>query len=703
LSGDDDDDEGESPTFQMKIGLEVHVQLDSRRKLFSSAPVASSSAVATPQHNLFVPPPPNSSFDPHDAAVPGYLPRLAGEESVRHAVVASTVGCHATVQPVSRFERKHYAYADLPHGYQITQQRWPFAMGGWIPVVRNGGDNDDDDDTVGTHDEHDNYWYGDSLNDDDDHDENDGAPPAGRRRRICRIARIQLEMDTAKTLQTTMMAISSSNVVGGGDGGGGDKKTAASSSSAPPAPVSLVDLDRAGIGLIEIVTEPDLHSPNEAWNASRYLHSSLTGLGVTRGRMQHGEFRVDVNVNLVHPATGKQATGRVEVKNLNSHAQVRDAALYEAKRQAQWFIDSRQRTPSDDDGPNNNKGNDAEEETRTWDASANRTVLIRRKDSSRDYRFLPEPDLPPLVLDPQWVRAVQKAAPELPGRTAARIVERYGISRYQSWVLVREASFDAARLFEEACKELLPSQEERPEGGGDDDAYRGEILNRHRLSGSQSRKVVAVANLICNDLFALIHSGNAHAEATSLDSRRSSQDAADPPRKALSPPPPLAPAQLAEIVLMLQEDTISTSMAKKLLSSIVTLNNSMASSAIGSEDPTSAPATHVSLSPRRLAKERGWQLITDREELIRICRCVLQDQPEQVVEYHDSNDNDYDVRDSKSPSKDAPRYHRQKQQRKKNRQKLIKLLMGKAMAASGGNAHPERLQEALREVLEESR
>jgi aspartyl-tRNA(Asn)/glutamyl-tRNA(Gln) amidotransferase subunit B len=170
-----------------------------------------------------------------------------------------------------------------------------------------------------------------------------------------------------------------------------------------------------------------------------------------------------------------------------------------------------------------------------------------------------------------------------------------------------------------------------------------------------------VANLICNDLFAVIHPTDVIAGR--LDS---SQD--EDPRKASAPP--IAPAQLAEVVSMLLEETISTSMAKKLVSSIVASNATAASS----------------LSPRRLAEERGWQLVADREALSRICRRVLQDHPQQTAEYYDNDGGSDDAR-----------------QQNKNRQRLTKLFMGKAMAASGGNAHPERLQEVLRDVLDERR
>lgn len=313
-----------SPRFQTVIGLEIHAQLDIATKLFSGA---------TRPTSLF--PKPNSHVWPFDVSVPGYLPRLS-QEAVQAAVL-SAAATKCQIPLISRFERKHYFYADLPLGYQVTQQRWPLAREGVLTCRKQ---------KVGKTKKKKRSAAGD--------EETFSA----------RIERIQLEQDTGKTIMMPR-----------NDG----------------TTDSLVDFNRAGCALIEIVFYPDLRSSTQAAIAVETLRNLLRHIGTCDGKMEGGSLRCDLNVS-VAPLDDMDSdntnllelTGnRVEVKNLNSLRQVQLAAEYEAKRQVEAHMDD----------------NPTSQETRTFEVKSGRTVVIRSKEGAKDYRFMPEPDMPPIVLD----------------------------------------------------------------------------------------------------------------------------------------------------------------------------------------------------------------------------------------------------------------------------------------------------------------
>jgi aspartyl-tRNA(Asn)/glutamyl-tRNA(Gln) amidotransferase subunit B len=309
------------PVFQTVIGLEVHAQLEVPTKLFSNA-----------KGSITLSSVPNTAVHPFDVAVPGSLPRLS-KEAVQQAVrTAAALQCD--IPPVSRFERKHYAYADLPHGYQVTQQRWPLAQNGTLCCRSRRRKKRQNQSAMLSKE-----FYVD-------------------------INRIQLEQDTGKTTNFK-----------------NDQE-------------SWVDFNRAGCALVEIVMAPQLKSPRQAGVALDTLRSLLIHIGTCNGRMEEGSLRCDLNIslspissslsnNIISSNGGESA--RVEVKNLNSIRHVVKAAEYEAKRQAQELHEG--------------TGEEKRSETRTFDASTSRTILLRRKEGEDDYRFLPEPDLPPVVLN----------------------------------------------------------------------------------------------------------------------------------------------------------------------------------------------------------------------------------------------------------------------------------------------------------------
>jgi aspartyl-tRNA(Asn)/glutamyl-tRNA(Gln) amidotransferase subunit B len=615
-----------TPTYQVIVGFEIHVQLSTPslstagRKLLSSSAGSLKRSAATVK--------PNDRFHPFDAAVPGYLPLLlqgGGNSSsdgstllMMEKAVTACLLCHSHIQPVSRFERKHYYYADLPHGYQVTQQRWPLAVGGYLPLSTSGGAGDDKDDDVEV----------------DDVDQ----------QVVCRIERIQLEMDTAKTTATTNTSSSST-------------------------PVSWIDLDRAGMPLLEIVTKPDIRSPIQATQLVQHLHSLLTRCHVTRGRLERGEYRMDVNVNVECLQSGKRSH-RVEVKNLNSFSHVQQSIVYEAVRQASEWRDHHDE--EEKEGKVSHRAVSMGPETRTWDAALAQTVLMRSKDTAQEYRFLPELDLPPVHITSTFVDRVRTMIPELPRATRQRLVQQYGIPPYQAGILANEVSaVDAVRLFEDTCRHLLratnvstlppPSQE--------------------TTSVLSSKVATTVANLIANELFALVQPSSTTTTSESLDRDGARTQEEEDERL----PGVLEAWQLAEIVSMLNEGVISLAIAKKVLASLVVVEARAEPGQV-----VDAASCAAASSPRQLVQDMGWQLMGDREELLQMCRQVLKDHPKQAAEYAACEKNL--LSHAKGP--DAGKARR-------NQQRLLKLFMGKAMSASRGNAHPERLQEALQDALEE--
>ncbi|MFA5140488.1 MAG: Asp-tRNA(Asn)/Glu-tRNA(Gln) amidotransferase subunit GatB [Elusimicrobiota bacterium] len=194
-------------------------------------------------------------------------------------------------------------------------------------------------------------------------------------------------------------------------------------------PCSLVDFNRAGIPLIEIVSEPELASPEEAFAYLGELKAVLQYCGVSRCDMEKGELRCDANVS-VRPEGAEGLGAKVEVKNLNSFRAVKDALAYEHRRQTEVLA----------------RGGRVEPETRLFDADSGRTEPMRTKEEAHDYRYFPEPDLPPLVLDPAWVEAIRKGLPELPAPRRARFIREYGLSPYDAGVLT--ADRDLAGYFE---------------------------------------------------------------------------------------------------------------------------------------------------------------------------------------------------------------------------------------------------------------
>lgn len=294
----------------MTIGIECHVQLATKTKLFSPADNDARDAE------------PNSKTHPIDFGLPGMLPIL-NKEAVNLAVRAGKA-LNAKIANISRFDRKHYFYPDLPKGYQTSQMYQPIILSGYI----------------------------------------DAPLEDGTSVRV-RIHHAHMEEDAGKLTHY------------------GD--------------YSLVDLNRAGTPLIEIVSEPDMHSPAEAKAYATELYRLMTFAGITRGDLYHGNMRFDVNLS-VAPKGSKELGTRTETKNLNSFRSVEKAAEYEFKRQVALL----------------EKGERIVQETRGWDDAKGKTNSQRSKEDAQDYRYMPDPDIPPIVLSDAKIAEIQTDLPKLP-------------------------------------------------------------------------------------------------------------------------------------------------------------------------------------------------------------------------------------------------------------------------------------------------
>jgi aspartyl-tRNA(Asn)/glutamyl-tRNA(Gln) amidotransferase subunit B len=320
--------------------------------------------------------PPNTHVCPTCLGLPGALPVL-NAEAVRLAV-RTALGLGCTIREKSRFARKNYFYPDLPKGYQISQYEEPFSENGYLDLdisnVRGTAPQ------VGTA-------------------SGAGAPDTPPKR--ARIQRVHMEEDAGKNLHDK------------GDG-------------------SVVDLNRAGVPLVEIVGHPDLSSGAEAAEYLRALRDILVFLGVNDGNLEEGSFRCDANVS-IRPAGADKLGTRVELKNINSFRFVEKAINHEVRRQ-EAVLES---------------GGRIVQETRGWDEESGQTFSMRSKEEAQDYRYFPEPDLPPLVIDEGFVARVRAESPELPRDKRARFVSELGLSPYAAQIMTQHPR--VAAFFEEAA------------------------------------------------------------------------------------------------------------------------------------------------------------------------------------------------------------------------------------------------------------
>ena len=340
-------------SWQITIGLEVHAQISSRAKLFSSAPTAFGAE-------------PNTQLALLDVAFPGMLP-VVNKVCVEQAVRAS-LGLGCEVHLVSRFDRKNYFYPDLPQGYQISQFEHPIATGGAVEI---------------------------------DLSETES--------RTINLERLHIEQDAGKNIHIE-------------------------ASAANAGAKSYVDLNRSGIGLMEIVSKPEMHTAQEAQEYVRKLRAILRYLNVCDGNMEQGSLRADVNVSVAH--AGAPLGTRCEIKNLNSIKFIGQAVVYEAQRQIELL----------------EEGKTIEQETRLFDTASGTTKTMRSKEDAHDYRYFPDPDLPLLVLEQELVDELKASLPELPDDKKARLQKQYDLSPYDASLITADKA--RADYFEEVANSL---------------------------------------------------------------------------------------------------------------------------------------------------------------------------------------------------------------------------------------------------------
>ncbi|HEY5754112.1 MAG TPA: Asp-tRNA(Asn)/Glu-tRNA(Gln) amidotransferase subunit GatB [Chthoniobacterales bacterium] len=340
--------------YIVTIGLEVHVQLKTRSKMFCGCPVEFGAE-------------PNTHTCPVCLGLPGALPVMNLEALKLTALTGLMLDCD--IAPVCKFDRKHYFYPDMPKNYQISQYDLPICVHGAVPL-------------------------------------HDLAYPKDAQKTIktpdkrVRLTRIHLEEDVAKSFHFDA--------------------------------ITGIDFNRAGSPLMEIVSEPDIESPEEAFAYLSSLKQVLIYGGVSDADMEKGQLRCDVNIS-VRPATQKEYNAKIEIKNLNTISGVRRAIAFEIDRQIA-AIES---------------GQKLKQETRRWDDPSGETFLMRVKEVAADYRYFPDPDLLPVATD-AFLAEVRAKVPELPSQKRERYIKDYAVSAYDAAVIANDLNL--CHFFEAAVK-----------------------------------------------------------------------------------------------------------------------------------------------------------------------------------------------------------------------------------------------------------
>ncbi len=476
--------------WELVVGLEVHVELSTRTKMFCACPTDFGGA-------------PNTRVCPVCLGQPGSLP-VANRGAVESAIRLG-LALGSEIAPTSQFHRKNYFYPDMPKNYQISQYDVPLCSGGVLEVPDGQG----------------------------------GSKRVG-------ITRVHMEEDTGKSL----------HVGGSGRIHGADH--------------SLVDYNRAGIPLLEIVSEPDLRSAEEARAYLAELRAIVLALGISDARLEEGAMRCDANVS-VRPRGGEPGT-RCEIKNLNSLRSLGRAIEHEAERQVALIT----------------AGEAVQQQTRHWDEDAGRTQLLRTKEATEDYRYFPDPDLVPLEPDQTWIDQLAADLPELPAATRTRLAE-LGVPA------------EAARTIVAAG--LTP------------------VLDAALGEGADP---VEAANWLTNEVAGW--AGERGLEPAEV---------------------PLAGADLAELIALVAEGTLSKKLAREVLEGTLAGEG----------------------SPRRVASDRGLEQISDTGALEAVVDQVIAEQPDAAQKVRDGND------------------------------KAIGALVGAVMKATQGKANPQLVNELLRSRL----
>lgn len=322
--------------YETVIGLEIHVQLATRSKAFCGDDAGFGGA-------------PNTQISAISLGHPGTLPRL-NEKQVEYAVRLG-LALDSEINLHSAFDRKNYFYADLPKGYQITQDRSPICIGGQLKVK------------------------------------------VGNQEKTVRIHHVHMEEDAGKSMHDS------------------------------EDPYSYIDLNRAGVPLLEIVSEPDLRSAEEVDAYMTATRQLVRYLGISDGNMQEGSMRCDCNVS-VRPKGSEKLGERCEIKNLNSMRYARRAIAFEVKRQIDLI----------------EAGGRVSQQTLNFDPATGETSPLRDKEDAHDYRYFTEPDLPPVILEESYVNKIRENQPALPWKLYERLQEEFELSDYDATLLTAESA-----------------------------------------------------------------------------------------------------------------------------------------------------------------------------------------------------------------------------------------------------------------------
>ena len=344
-------------SWEVVIGLETHVQLGTKSKIFTSASTTFGDD-------------PNTHIDPVVCGLPGTLPVL--NKKVLEYAVKAAMALNLNIASHSKFDRKQYFYPDLPKNYQISQFDEPIAEDGWIEVE---------------------------------------VAEKGKETYVKKIGieRLHMEEDAGKLVHAGSDQLSGSTH-------------------------SLVDYNRAGVALAEIVSKPDLRTGREAAEYAAEIRRIMRYLGVSDGNMQEGSLRCDVNIS-VRPTVNDPFGTKVEIKNMNSFSAIQKACEYEIKRQIKAY----------------ESGEEVKQETRLWDEGKQLTKSMRSKEGSSDYRYFPDPDLGPIEVSHALKEKWRSELPELPAAKRNRYAAELGLSIYDARVLTDESSM--AKYFEKVVNE----------------------------------------------------------------------------------------------------------------------------------------------------------------------------------------------------------------------------------------------------------
>jgi len=453
---------------------------------------------------------PNTNIDPICLGLPGTLPVL--NEKVLEYAVKAGLALNCAIAPYSKFDRKQYFYPDLPKNYQISQYDLPIAEHGWLEIEL-------EDET--------------------------GNPV---RKRIG-ITRLHMEEDAGKLVH-----------------GGSDRLSGST--------FSLVDYNRAGVPLVEIVSEPDLRSGVEAAEYARELRRIMRYLGVSDGNMQEGSLRCDVNIS-VRPVGSETFGTKVEIKNMNSFNAIERAINYEIERQIK-ALENNERIV---------------QETRLWEEGSQRTISMRVKEGSSDYRYFPEPDLGPIQVSSEQLENWRSQLPELPAAKRHRYETEMGLSSYDARVLT-------------------------------DDRTMAEYFEAALAAGAAAKPA---ANWIMGDISAFLN--NEKKAITEL---------------------PLTPQILAELVELIEANTISNKIAKDLLPELLTQGG----------------------SPKALVESKGLVQVSDPSVIEGAIDEVIAAFPDELEKYRGG------------------------------KKKLLGFFVGQVMKKTGGRADPKLTNELLTKKLD---